>query len=80
MTGDQLAFSNVIVIFAKYTELAPSAHDIDIWGNDRGKKAYFFRDGVLTKGKWKVKNDSDPMEFLDEDGQSYRLNPATPGS
>ncbi len=75
VTGEQLAFSNVIVIFANYTELAPSAHEIDIWGNDRGKKAYFFRDGVMTKGKWKAKNDSDPMEFLDADGQSYRLKP-----
>ena len=75
VTGEQLAFSNVIVIFAKYTELAPSAHEIDIWDNDRGKKAYFFRDGLLTKGKWKVKNASDPMEFLDEDGQSYQLKP-----
>lgn len=75
VTGEQLAFSNVIVIFAKYTELAPSAHDIDIWDNDSGKKAYFFRDGLLTKGKWKVINASDPMEFLDADGLSYQLKP-----
>ena len=75
VTGEQLAFSNVIVIFARYTELAPSAHEIDIWGNDRGQKAYFFRDGVLTKGTWRAKNDSDPMEFLDKDGKSYLLKP-----
>jgi len=75
VTDEQLAFSNVIVIFARYTELAPSAHDIDIWGNDRGQKAYFFRDGVLTIGKWKAKNDSDPIEFLTEDGLSYQLKP-----
>ncbi len=75
VTDKQLAFSNVIVIFARYNELAPSAHEIDIWGNDRGQKAYFFRDGVMTKGKWKAKNDSDPMEFLTEDGQSYPLKP-----
>ncbi len=36
-TDDQLAFSNVIVIFAEYTELAPSRYLIDIWGNDKGK-------------------------------------------
>ena len=75
VTGEQLAFSNVIVIFARYTELAPSAHEIDIWGNNRGQKAYFFRDGVLTKGTWKAKNDSDPMEFLDKDDQTYLLKP-----
>jgi hypothetical protein len=75
VTGEQLAFSNVIVIFAKYTELAPSAHEIDIWGNNDGQKAYFFRDGVMTKGIWKAKNDSDPMEFLTADGDSYLLKP-----
>ena len=75
VTGEQLAFSNVVVIFAEYTELAPSAHEIDIWGNDRGQKAYFFRDGVLTEGVWRAKNDSDPMEFLVEDGQPYQLKP-----
>ena len=30
---------------------------------------------LLTEGTWKAKNDSDPMEFLDEDGQSYPLKP-----
>ena len=33
LTGEQLAFSNIIVLFAYYTELSPSAHEIDIWGN-----------------------------------------------
>lgn len=75
VTGEQLAFSNVIVIFAKYTELAPSAHEIDIWGNNSGQKAYFFRDGLLTQGIWQAKNDSDPMEFLTKDGDSYLLKP-----
>ena len=31
-TGDQLAFSNVVIIYAEYTELAPSRYLIDIWG------------------------------------------------
>ena len=30
---------------------------------------------MLTKGTWKAKNDSDPMEFLDKDGQTYLLKP-----
>ena len=34
-TGEQLAFSNVVVLYAYYTEYAASMHDIDIWGNTR---------------------------------------------
>lgn len=75
VTGQQLAFSNVILIFAEYTELAPSAHEINIWGNDRGQAAYMFRDGLLTQGTWKVNNDTDPMQFFDKDGQPYTLKP-----
>ena len=74
-TGDQLAFSNVIIIFAEYTELAPSRYLIDIWGNDKGKKAYFFRDGQVFKGKWRAKNDSDPMQFINDQGESMALKP-----
>ena len=75
VTGEQLAFSNVILIFAEYTELAPSAHEIDIWGNDNGEQAYLFRDGLLTQGTWRAENDSDPMQFFDRDGQPYALKP-----
>jgi hypothetical protein len=75
VTGQQLAFSNVILVFAEYTELAPSAHKIAIWGNDKGQPAYLFRDGMLTQGSWKAKNDSDPMQFFDKDGKPYALRP-----
>lgn len=75
VTGEQLAFSNVVVIFAEYTELAPSRHEIDIWGNDRGLPAYIFRDGQLFEGTWRVENDSDPMQFFDEQGSPMTLKP-----
>ena len=77
VTGQQLAFSNVILIFAEYTELAPSVHKINIWGNDKGQPAYLFRDGLLTQGTWKAKNDTDPMQFFDKDGQPYALKPGS---
>jgi hypothetical protein len=75
VTGKQLAFSNVILILAEYTELAPSKHLINIWGNDKGQTAYLFRDGMMIQGKWKAKNDSDPMRFFDNNGQPYALKP-----
>jgi hypothetical protein len=75
VTGEQLAFSNVILIFAEYTELAPSAHEINIWGNENGQQAYLFRDGLLTQGSWKAINDNEPMQFFDREGQPYALKP-----
>lgn len=75
VTGQQLAFSNVIIIFAEYTELAPSAHQIAIWANDNGQPAYFFRDGQVFSGSWRAGNDTDPMQFFREDGSPMPLKP-----
>ncbi len=75
VTGEQLVFSNVIIIFAKYTELAPSRHTIDIIKNNKGKPAYFFRDGQVFEGTWRADNDSDPMQFFNDAGEPMALKP-----
>lgn len=75
LTGEQLAFSNVVVLFAYYTELAPSAHEIEIWGNDNGLPAYLFRDGMMVSGEWTTPNDSDPIYLTDLDGNPMALKP-----
>ena len=80
VTGQQLGFSNLIIIRAEYTELAPTRHQIDIWGNDKGLPAYFFRDGQMVEGSWRTLNDTDPMQFFAKDGRSFALKPGTPGS
>jgi hypothetical protein len=73
LTGEQLAFSNVIIIFAHHKELAPTAHEIEIWGNNKGKPAYLFRDGQVIEGTWRAKNDTDPMQFFNKDGSPMVL-------
>jgi len=75
LTGEQLAFNNIIMLLTPYTELAPSAHAIDMWGNKTGLPAYFFRDGVLLQGSWKTTNPSDPIQFFDQDGEAMALKP-----
>ncbi|MBM3137889.1 MAG: DUF3048 domain-containing protein, partial [Chloroflexi bacterium] len=75
VTGQQLAFSNIVIIRAEYTELAPTRHQIDIWGNDKGLPAYFFRDGQMVEGSWRTFNDSDPIQFFDKDGNLFPLKP-----
>jgi hypothetical protein len=75
VNGEQLAFSNVIVLFARYNELAPTAHEIEIWANNTGMPAYLFRDGRMIAGEWKSVNDADPIQFFDSDGGPLALNP-----
>jgi hypothetical protein len=75
LTGEQLAFSNIIILFANYTELAPSAHTIDIWNNNNGLPAYLFRDGGMVSGEWASVNDSDPLQFTNADGSLMALKP-----
>lgn len=75
VTGNQLAFSNLVIIRAEYTELAPTRHLIDIWGNDKGRPAYFFRDGQMFEGIWHAENDTDPLQFLDHEGEPFALKP-----
>jgi len=77
VTGRQLAFSNVIIISAYYTELAPSAHEIDILGNRRGLPAVFFRDGRKYTGSWAVPDANLPMRFYGESGQNFALKPGS---
>jgi len=77
VTSRQLAFSNVVIISAYYTELAPSAHEIDILGNTRGLPAVFFRDGQKFSGTWAVAQAGSPMRFYDESGADFALKPGS---
>jgi hypothetical protein len=75
VTGEQLAFDNVIILFAHYIENAPSEHEIEIMKNIEGKRAVFYRDGYMFEGLWKVPSDSAPIQFFDVAGQPFALKP-----
>jgi hypothetical protein len=75
LNGQQLAFENIIILYADYIELAPTAHDVKFWSNTHGEKAYFFRDGLLIEGGWYVPDRNEPMVFLNNDGTPYHLKP-----
>lgn len=75
VTGEQLAFQNVIILFTHYTENAPSEHEIDIMKNIEGKRAVFYRDGYMFEGTWKVTNDRAPIQFFDQNGSPFQLKP-----
>ena len=75
LNNDQLAFSNIIVLFATYIEYAPTKHDIMLYDNKDGKRAVFFRDGLMSEGKWKTPNNGHPIQFTNSWGAPYNLKP-----
>lgn len=75
VNNEPITFSNVVIIFAEYVELAPTAHDIKVWTNTWGERAIFFRDGYMIDGGWYVPDKERPMMFLNNDGTPYRLKP-----
>lgn len=74
-TGKQLSFSNLIILFAEYTEFAPSKHDVDIIGNNQGQRAVFFREGMKIEGTWKVTSHLRPIQFFGPSGKPMQLLP-----
>jgi hypothetical protein len=74
-TGEQLAFSNVIVLFANYKTLnaKDSMHEIDLAG-EQGR-AMIFRGGQLFEGTWKSASAESPIQFFDAAGARFTLQP-----
>jgi hypothetical protein len=82
LTGRQLMFENVIVIFAKHTVIEPTIVDIDLKIGDVGK-AYLFRDGQVYDIRWNTRAGMyeqttglrRPMHFINPDGSPAQLKP-----
>ena len=74
-TDQQLAFSNVIVLNATYTEYTTVLHDINVRGNTEGQKATVFRDGQAFEVLWKATNPEKPIQFFDQNGNLFPLKP-----
>ena len=74
-TGEQLAFSNVIIVFAEYIEFAPTLHQILVWDVREKQRAIFFRDGVMIDGYWRATDHYHPMHFYNNWGTPMALKP-----
>jgi len=55
LTGRQMAFENVIVVFAEHGIFRPNQFEIDL-GQGQKKTAYLFRDGKVYKIFWSTAN------------------------
>lgn len=74
LTDQQLAFSNVVVLFAEVTEFTPAMHDMNLW-NVTGQRAVVFRDGQVYDGTWTTPVTDQPIQFLDSEGEILPLKP-----
>ncbi len=77
LTGQQIAFDNLVVLFAFHIEYKLSLHDIELWNNTRGGRAVFFRNGQIIEGVWRSAGHERPLQFLNKDLSPYALKPGT---
>src|SRR5271157_309070 len=75
LTGKQLAFTNVILLFTVYNEMAPTLFDTMITENTHGQRAVYFRDGEMIDGFWRTAYDNRPIQFLDANHALMTLKP-----
>ncbi len=82
LTGRQLHFENVIVIYAEHDVVSPTNLDIHLEQGDEGY-AFLFRDGRKYNIRWSTKSGEyekqtgqrRPMQFVNTDGTPAQLKP-----
>jgi hypothetical protein len=74
LTGQQLAFNNVVVLFATHDFVAPTLVNIDLLYQTRFP-AYLFRDGKAYKATWSTLAPFTPFQFKDATGQVIPYKP-----
>ena len=82
LTGRQLKFENIILLFAEHTVITPTIVDIDMQVGQLGK-AFLFRDGRVHEIRWSTRAGKyeqttglrRPIQFLNLDGTPAALKP-----
>lgn len=75
LTGKQVAFDNVVLLYARYNEYNPTLHNIELWANKEARRAVFFRDGRMITGYWQSQANDRPMVFFDDYNHAIPLKP-----
>lgn len=70
-TGNQLAFTNVLVLEAKITSAANGVHRDVNW---HGGNGYYVSNGAMQKITWSKASESDRLMLYDENGNELVLN------
>lgn len=72
-SGQQLAFHNVVVLFAEYTEIKPAKHQINLQGGHG--RAVLFRGGQMFEARWAAPKADAPILFMDASGAPLAFQP-----
>lgn len=75
LTGDQLSFDNVLILFAHYNEYNPTLHNIELQSNRKGMRAVLYRNGYAFSGYWISPGLEQPMQFFFLNGKPMSLKP-----
>jgi hypothetical protein len=82
LTGRQLKFENIILLFAEHTVVTPTIVDINLAVGQKGR-AFLFRDGQVNEIRWSTVAGKyeqttglrKPIQFLNTDGTPAALKP-----
>jgi len=82
LTGRQIYFENLIVLFVEHEVLAPAIMDMHL-GQGEEEKGIAFRDGQMYEIKWSTRAGEyeqetglrRPIAFLDKNGEPFPLRP-----
>jgi hypothetical protein len=82
LTGRQLKFENIILLFAEHTVITPTIVDINMAVGQSGR-AHLFRDGRMHEIRWSTRAGEyeqktglrRPIQFLSADGTPAPLKP-----
>ena len=82
LTGNQLSFSNVVVLYTEHTVLNPYIIDVKMGAGEKGK-AIIFRDGQMFQATWSTVAGAyeqstglrRPLRFEDANGNPFALKP-----
>ncbi len=76
LTGEQLAFENVLVLFAWHKIIQPELIDIELQSVEGGR-ALLFRDGQVFEITYTASTPITPLLFFDMNGEHIAFKPGT---
>lgn len=74
LTGEQLAFKNIVVLFAWHNIIKPELIGIEVQSVEGGR-ALLFRDGQVFEVNYTASTPSTPLRFFDSDGDLIAFKP-----
>jgi len=74
-TNQQLAFSNVILLYANYIKDFNAVYEIPVSTSYSYQRAVIFRDGQEYEALWKSVGSDKPIQFFTPDKQPFQLQP-----